>query len=81
MRGVKRFRNLGLYLSHSGYTNSNTFHRLPHISCLNTAAKGRPSPSVMGSTGKDFGLWPAKRVRDTFLEFFSENGHVFGELV
>lgn len=77
MRGGKRLRNLGLFWSHYAHRSS-TFQPVRHTQHLSTNKLNTPS---MGSTSRGSGLWPAQHVRDTFLEFFAENGHKFGESV
>ena len=69
MRGVGALRSLSR--NNPGYPVPLSLLRSQQCKCL---MHNRPL-SKMGSTEQ----WPAKKVRETFIEFFEKNGHKFGK--
>lgn len=58
------------------------FHGLPFTSMKRNTSNKRHSrkESFMSSTTAREEQWTAQRVRETFLKYFKEKGHTFGEI-
>ena len=80
MRGVKVLGSRGLLLSHST-RNSRAFHSIFNSPPSHPRAQQFQPPAFrMASTNAVEVKWPAKVVRETFINFFVEqNGHKFGK--
>lgn len=82
MRGLKLFLNDGLFAVTRSWLPSRpaaprTFHPPTFRQPFDHTVFSRLR---MASTSAEGLKWPAKRVRETFLDFFKERNHTFGPL-
>ena len=79
MHVAKYLLNGGLRLTHT--TSRSTFAHNTSVSIpFQNTFIGRNTISFRMSSTSQYGPeWPASRVRETFLDFFKERGHTFGQ--
>ena len=79
MSRVGVVQNCGLYISYGPSKNLVNKHpRFPFCFHFPYAHNLQIRRNIMTSANEDM-KWPALRVRDTFLDYFKQNGHTFGE--